>query len=248
VKAAALAILALGLGGCSDRALTRQQMASIAQVDVIVTAAPEIPFVRQPPADQPAKRPPLDTSKDAGTVISQAVSNALADASAAQADQQQRLKMVSAASSFLREAGTYDVASEMFMATRQALAKVTLTRATAMPPPLSTLADAERRAAYDRSSASAVLFFTIEYAFVEIYGIHYMVQFNAVAAMFPKTDGLKQLRRRPDDGDPLADDNAIYRKQFESLIRYRGGDAVAIFKQAADGFAARLANDLNGAR
>jgi hypothetical protein len=96
-------------------------------------------LVRQPPAVQPAKRPPLDTSKNIGLVFSQAIGNALADASAEQADRQRRLAMVSAASSFLREAGTYDVASEMFVATRQALANVPSTRATAMPPALSTL-------------------------------------------------------------------------------------------------------------
>src|SRR5690349_19405393 len=127
-RAIALAATSL-LCGCSERVLTRQQMAGIAQIDVIVIAMAEVPFVRQPPAPQPAKRPPLDTSKNVGAAFTQALSNALADTSAELANQQRRSRMVSAASSFLAETATYDVASEMFTATQQALTKVTSTRA-----------------------------------------------------------------------------------------------------------------------
>ena len=96
------------------------------------------------------------------------------------------MTIVSAASAFTAEVGTRDFASELFAATHQALTKITSIKVTARPPPLSSRGYAERRPLYDQSTANAVLFFTVEYSFVELYGIHDYVHFNGNAAMFPQ--------------------------------------------------------------
>lgn len=249
MKAAVLAILALVLGGCTARSLTTEQMAGIAEVEVSVGAAQAIPFVKASPSADPAKRQPIDTSKGVGHVASELVSNAWADTSAAVADDQRRQAVSSRFSSFVRAMGTYDFAPDMLAATKNELAKVTTIKLEVRPPPLDLRAAALRRSIYEQSRASAVLFFFVEYSFRELYGVDYVLAFDATAVILPRSDDLKKLRRRPDDADPLADGNAIYRRHFADSIKYRAGDDVpAMFRQAAQRLASALAQDLNKAK
>lgn len=249
MKAAAMAILALVLSGCTGRSLTAQQMAGIAEVEVIVGAVQSIPFVKASPSPDPPKRPPIDTSGGAGHVVSQLVANASMDASAAVAEDQRRQAIASRFSSFVRAMGTYDFAPDMLAATKNELSKVRTIKFEVRPPPLDSRAEALRRSIYERSSASAVLFFYVEYSFRELYGVDYVLDFEATAVILPRTENLKKFRPQPDNADPLADGNALYRRRFADSFKYRTDDDVpTMFRQVAQRLASDLAQDLSKAR
>ncbi|WP_421997804.1 hypothetical protein [Reyranella sp.] len=247
MKAAGLVILALLVGGCAGRSLNAQQVAGIDDVDVIVGAFQSVPFVKMPPPPDPPKRPPIDTSGGVGRVVSQLVANASADVSASAAEDRRQQAVASRFSSFVRAMGTYDFAPDMLAAAKNELAAVRTIKLEVRPPPLTSRA--ELRSIYERSSASAVLYFDVEYSFRQLYDIDYVLDFEATAVLLPRTERLKHLRPQPDNADPLADGNAFYRRRFASSFKYRTGDDVpAKFRQVAKRLAADLARDLNRAR
>ncbi|QTD43798.1 hypothetical protein [Ottowia testudinis] len=95
-----------------------------------------------------------------------------------------------------------------------------------------------RRIKYDKSVESAVLFINCDYSLGEG-GLSVV----ALAELFPKTEGLKKFRKQPDDTNPLATGNAIYRKTFRvarqgvselNIKTYLSESAASIAKQLAD--------------
>jgi len=78
------------------------------------------------------------------------------------------------------------------------------------PVQLETIdSDSQRRIAFDRSQASAVLFSRVSYKFLEG-----KIVVTASNLMYPKARGLMPLRAKPNDSNPLDDGNVIYRRTF----------------------------------
>jgi len=78
------------------------------------------------------------------------------------------------------------------------------------PVQLETVdSESQRHIAFDRSQASAVLFSRVSYKFLE--GKIVVMSTNAI---YPKARALMALRAKPNDGNPLDDGNAIYRRTF----------------------------------
>jgi hypothetical protein len=78
------------------------------------------------------------------------------------------------------------------------------------PVQLETIdSESQRRIAFDRSQASAVLFSRVSYKFLEG-----KIVVTATNLMYPKARALMALRAKPNDGNPLDDGNVIYRRTF----------------------------------
>jgi hypothetical protein len=78
------------------------------------------------------------------------------------------------------------------------------------PVQLETIdSDSQRRIAFDRAQASAVLFSRVSYKFLEG-----KIVVTASNLMYPKARALMALRSKPNDSNPLDDGNVIYRRTF----------------------------------
>jgi hypothetical protein len=101
--------------------------------------------------------------------------------------------------------------------------------------------DSQRRIAFDRSQASAVLFSRVSYKFLEG-----KVVVTASNLMYPKARALMALRTKPNDANPLDDGNVIYRRTFTFTRRGVTRDNVReSLGEGLSNVAWQLAADLN---
>ncbi|AOJ85320.1 hypothetical protein WS87_00870 (plasmid) [Burkholderia sp. MSMB0856] len=101
--------------------------------------------------------------------------------------------------------------------------------------------DSQRRIVFDNSSASAILFVDVGYQLQS--GNLYI---SARATMYPKSENLLQFRKKPDETNPLAAGNAIYRKTFNfSKFNVAEVDIKGDLTEGANSIASQLAADLN---
>jgi hypothetical protein len=110
------------------------------------------------------------------------------------------------------------------------------------PVQLETVdSDSQRRIAFDRSQASAVLFSRVAYKFLEG-----KIVVTASNLMYPKARTLMALRTKPNDANPLDDGNVIYRRTFTFTRRAVTRDNVReSLGEGLSNVAWQLAADLN---
>jgi hypothetical protein len=252
LQALALAIVALLLSGCAERSLTRQQLSSIAEIDVVVgVAQDELALQRIEPfqAQMPTSTYRTTTSPDAalGAAVGEAVIMIIAAAIVGRRDR--RIMELKAYAAPAKQAlQGYDFRPDLLSATQDTLTKVRSVKVDVQPVVLTDSLAGTVRQAYERSTASAVLFFLAAYSFEEGNG-GYGLAFRSSAMMFPKSAGLKALRRRPNDADPVDEGNAIHLKTAEIFLPYDGrADIREVVKQGARALAAQLAADLEPAK
>jgi hypothetical protein len=112
----------------------------------------------------------------------------------------------------------------------------------ATPVQLETIdSESQRRIAYDRSPASAVLFTHVNYRYIDG-----KVIVSAINLMYPKARVLMSLRAKPNEANPLDEGNAIYRRTFiftrQAVVRENVRESLA---EALSNVAWQLAADLN---
>jgi hypothetical protein len=110
------------------------------------------------------------------------------------------------------------------------------------PVQLETIdSDSQRRIAFDRSQASAVLFTRVSYKFLEG-----KIVVTASNLMYPKARALMALRTKPNESNPLDDGNVIYRRTFtftrRAVTRENVRDSLG---EGLSNVAWQLAADLN---
>lgn len=247
LQALALAIVALLLGGCAERSLTRQQLSSIPQIDVVVgVAQDELALQRIEPFQAQLPRTyQTTTSPDAalGAAIGEAVVGIILIAIAAKRERR-RMELQAYAAPVKQALQGYDFRPDLLSATQDTLTKVRSVKVDVQPMVLTDSLAGTVRSAYERSTANAVLFFLAAYSFEEGNG-GYGLAFRSSAMMFPKATDLRALRRRPNDADPVAEGNAIHLKTAEVFLPYDGrADIRDVVKQGAQALAAQLAADL----
>ena len=252
LQALALAIVALLLSGCAERSLTRQQLSSIPEIDVVVgVAQDELALQRIEPfqAQMPTSTYRTTTSPDAalGAAVGEAVVMIIAAAIVGR--RERRIMELKAYAAPARQAlQGYDFRPDLLSATQDALTKVRSVKVDVQPVVLTDSLAGTVRQAYERSRASAVLFFLAAYSFEEGNG-GYGLAFRSSAMMFPKSADLKALRRRPNDADPVDEGNAIHLKTAEIFVPYDGRANIReVVKQGARALAAQLAADLEPAK
>lgn len=271
LRALSLSVIALLLCGCSaERSLTRQQINSIPDLEVVVGVAQETLAVQDiepfPMPTLPSQSSPSyssssyrhgrrnnysssSSSSDAalGAAIGEAV--VLLIAGAISARQESRRMAIQARAAPLKQAlDGYDFRAELLQATTDALSGVRSVKVNVQPAVLTNSYDLPVRWAHDRSTASAVLFFFVSYSFDEGRG-GYGLTFKSQALIFPKTADLKALRRRPDEANPIAEGNAIHLRKVEYFLPYDGGPNIRdVLKLGAQALAGYLAADLEPAK
>jgi hypothetical protein len=106
---------------------------------------------------------------------------------------------------------------------------------------LETLdSDSHRRDLFDATADSAVLFVRVNYRLESG-----NVIVSARAQLVPKAAELKGLRPAPDDGRPLEEGNALYRKTFSfSKQNVRADTVAAALTEGANSVATQLLSDL----
>jgi len=270
LKAPLLTALTLLLCSCgtADRPLTRQQISTIPDLEVVVGVAQDTLAVQEiDPVSLPPPTPQTSSSyqhsgyhrhrhsyrnnqaasdADLGAAVGEAVVMLIVGAVSAR--QESRRQALQARAAPLRQAlDGYDFRAELMQVTSDSLSGVQLTKINVLPTPLTNSYDLPVRWAYDRSTASAVLFFFVSYSFDEGRG-GYGLTFKSQALIFPKATDLKALRRRPDEANPIAEGNAIHLKKVEYYLPYDGGPNIReVLKLGAQALAAQLAADLEPA-
>ena len=252
LQALALAIVALLLSGCAEKSLTRQQLSSIPQIDVVVgVAQDELALQRIEPfqAQLPTSTYKTTTSPDAalGAAVGEAVVGIILVAVAGRRERR-RMELQAYAAPAKQALQGYDFRPDLLSATQDALTKVRSVKLDVQPAVLTDSLAETVRLAYQRSTTSAVLFFLAAYSFEEGNG-GYGLAFRSSAMMFPKAADLRALRRRPNDADPVDEGNAIHLKTAEIFLPYDGrADIRGVVKQEAQALAAHLAADLEPAK
>jgi len=101
--------------------------------------------------------------------------------------------------------------------------------------------ESHRRSVFDASTDSAVLFNRVSYRLES--GNLYV---TSDVQIFPKAAGLARFRPKPNDGNPLDEGNAFYRKTFVSVHQNVTASGVAAaLTDAANSVAAQLLADLD---
>lgn len=251
-QALALAIVALLLSGCAEKTLTRQQLSSIPEIEVVVgVGQDELALQRIEPfqSQLPMSTYRTTTSPDAalGVAVGEAVVMIIAAAIVGR--RERRIMELKAYAAPVKQAlQGYDFRPDLLSATQEALTRVRAVKVDVQPWVLTSSLSGTVRLAYERSTASAVLFFLAAYSFEEGNG-GYGLAFRSSAMIFPKSADLKALRRRPNDADPVDEGNAIHLKTAEVFLPYDGrADIREVVKQGARALAAQLAADLEPAK
>lgn len=272
LKVSTLAVVSLLLCGCAETTLTRQQIAAIPELDVVVgvaqdtlavqqidpmpiplpqptsTAYQPTPVYRAPPRNKAAARAQRAEANAAlGAAIGEAIV-ALIVVGIALHQERRRADLEARAAPLKQALDGYDFRAELLQTTTDALSKVQSVKVAVQPAVLTESTDAMVRAVHARSTASAVLFFLVTYSFEEGGG-GYGLAFRSTALVFPKAAPLMALRRRPNDADPIAEGNAIHLKKVEFFLPYDPqADIRAVLRQGAYGLANQLASDLEPAK
>lgn len=110
-----------------------------------------------------------------------------------------------------------------------------------LPAQLDTVgSNSSKRIAFDHSTASALLFCHVRY-WLESGNLNILVQ----AEIYPKSGELMGFRKTPNDGNPLDEGNAIYRKMFSHSNQAVTPEAIrANLSEGAESIARQLALDL----
>lgn len=163
---------------------------------------------------------------------------------AAGIDSARQSSAATAAAPMLETLRDYDFRTVMQGAANDALSKVEQIKII-LPLRLELVAsESVERIAFDKSTASAVLFCNVRYQFQSGNLI-----VTANAAIYPKGSSLKQFRGKPQDSDPLDRGNAIYRKTFIFSKQAVAASTIkADLTEAATNIARQLADDLNHGR
>ncbi|WP_159085622.1 hypothetical protein [Burkholderia sp. MSMB0856] len=144
------------------------------------------------------------------------------------------------ASPILEKLRDYDFRAVMKQATNDAVSTLHDIKFSALDVD-AVDSDSQRRIVFDNSSASAILFVDVGYQLQS--GNLYI---SARATMYPKSENLLQFRKKPDETNPLAAGNAIYRKTFNfSKFNVAEVDIKGDLTEGANSIASQLAADLN---
>lgn len=124
-------------------------------------------------------------------------------------DSSRRSSAEEKATPILEELKDYDFRSVMLNEASEALRK-TENNKIAIPLRSDNVGtEPSLRIAFDKSAASALLVWEVKY---RMESGNLLV--DATVVMYPKAPALKQYRAKPDEANPLAEGNAIYRKSF----------------------------------
>jgi hypothetical protein len=211
--------------GCTDQRLKPESRANLGRIDAIVEVnqaavihgKPQLGYEPAPPAPK---------------TFAEAASKAISDGSATAYRKGLGQKIDA-------DLWNFDFASQMATVTKRSLERLPgfdiQVRPAVSHMPIDT------RAFFDTSRASAVLIFTVAYYFDGS-----DVIFDGNAALFPKTEALRKLRRIPNDKEPLGFGNTIFRVHFQVRVPAEAAiqDVHATFAQAAGELASRLADAL----
>ena len=226
LKAVVLTVLVTALAGCAapQMSLTKQAQTNIDQVEAVLTI-PQSNLDVTVPATNPGANGIL------GALIVAAI------------DSSRQSSAKREAAPILGRLRNYDFRTEMLNATTDALIgldKLSI----AMPLRVEVVAsDSSKRIAFDQSMASVVLFCHVGYRLESGNLIA-----SASAEMYPKSESLKTFRQQPDETNPLAGGNAIYRKVFTfSKQAVNSSTIKRDLSEAASNLAHQLAADLNHA-
>lgn len=247
-KALFLAVVSLLLCGCAERSLTRQQISTIPELEVVVGVAQNELAIQQidpiQPLDYRSTYRPATGSDGALAVVAAEALVAIIVGGVAGRQQSRRTELQARAAILKQALDGYDFRAELLDATKATLAQVRSVKVDVRSWALTNTFDGTLRRAYADSTASAVLFFLVAYS-LEEGRAGYGLVFRSNVFVFPKSTALKALRRRPDDADPVADGNAIHRKTVEFFLPYDGkADIKEVLRRGAWGLAAQLAADL----
>ncbi len=144
------------------------------------------------------------------------------------------------ASSILEQLHDYDFRTVMKQASNEAATKIHKIKFNA-PLGVEKIGSAsQKRIVFDNSSSSAVLFVDVGY---QLQSGNLNIAANAT--MYPKSGDLLQFRKKPDEIDPLATGNAIYRKTFYfTRFNVTAADIKVNLTDGADSIASQLFADL----
>lgn len=224
LKLASAMLIALMLTGCAapQISMTKQAQASIEQVEGVLTM-PQNTLVVTVPATNPGNTGLLGALIVAGI------------------DSARQSSAEKAAAPILNALQGYDFNAVMLAETTAALGQ-TENLKFALPLRVDTVdSDSAKRIAFDKSKASAILFCRVNYRLES--GSLFVV---AHAEMFPKAEALKKFRSKPQDGNPIDEGNAIYRKTFNfSKQAISSTNIKSGLDDAAKSLSKQLAADLN---
>ncbi|TGP43172.1 hypothetical protein EN871_15210 [bacterium M00.F.Ca.ET.228.01.1.1] len=135
----------------------------------------------------------------------------------------------------------YDFRTVMKQASNDAIATLQDVKFSAPLDVETVNSSTQKRIAYDKSSASAVLFVDVGY---QLQSGNLYISANAV--MYPKASALLEFRKKPNDADPLDAGNAIYRKTFNFGKQHvAAAEIKGDLTEGANSIASQLAADLN---
>jgi hypothetical protein len=217
-----LALSVVATGACSDQRLSPESHAKLGRIDAIVEVNQAAITRGRPNSGYlPPSPPPKSVAAAIGTAIDAGVTTV------------QRKSVAEAIDLAL---WNFDFASRLATVTRDRLESRSGLDVHVRPAvsrmPIDT------RSFFDESTASAVLIFTVAYYLDS----DNEVVFYGEAALFPKTEALRRLRRFPNDKEPLAFGNTVFRESFQLHVPVRTiADVQATFAQAANDLADRLA-------
>lgn len=101
--------------------------------------------------------------------------------------------------------------------------------------------ESQKRISFDQSTASVVLFTTVDYRLESGNLI-----INSNLEMYPKSESLLKFRNKPSDSNPIDNGNVIYRKTFaftkQAVTAYNIKDSLA---EGASSIAKQIVADLN---
>lgn len=160
---------------------------------------------------------------------------------AAAIDEMRQTAAQRSAAPILQALRTYDFRRVMLAALADDLGRVHRLRLRA-PWTLSIVdSESHRRGLFDASSASAVLFCRVNY---RLESGNLLV--TAIAEMFPKATDLAGFRPRPNDANPIAEGNALYRKTFTFTAQNVIAETVAgALTEGAGNIAFQVLSDLD---
>lgn len=230
--------LALSLAGCltaGKDGLTKQELASIGTVDLVLHVPQSDLYVSRP--SEP--KPDSSRQRSSNLPIEASLAVGVLDAVAAglQADRFEKQ-----ARSITDALGGFDFRSEMLKATKEKLERVDKFQVKVRPDVVTeTYVSGISRVPFDQSTADALLYIGVSYV-LSSSGL----TFHSSAMLFPKTDALKRFRPKPNDANPVDRGNAIYSKRFKVQVPSSAiGNVRATFIEAANSLAAQMAADLS---
>jgi hypothetical protein len=120
---------------------------------------------------------------------------------------------------------TFDFADELLRAAQQSIAGLSKPNLQVRPVVARSVADS--LAAFNASTADAVMFLSVTYILTE----QGALRFDSWLRLIPRTEALRRFRPRPDEASPLDVGNAIFRKHVDKERLFLGADVPEKVKQ-----------------